>query len=253
MVLKAEKEAIIKDLKKTRDGLNVAIKESADFKSELIIEKSKVSKLLVQISKMDANLNTILNCRREIDRLNRVVTALKQDKLQLIKSNQEYKSQRDSTIFMLGNVIRFGDTLLKTNISLKKEIKKEAVILVNNFKVYPINVSKKGNVLHTVNANKVNYLRINFVVSGSKAATPCLKKYFIQIIDFEGNVFGDKLAAKFGNSILFYSAAPTEINFVDKNVEVEQFIPGTGLRKGTYFVNVYDEDLLVSKASFTLI
>ena len=252
-ILKTEKQQIITDLKKANERLDVAIRENTDLKLDLVLEKNKITGLLDQIRNTDVNLKAILKYKREIERLNQVVFALKKDKLQLIKSNQEYKNQRDSTIMILGSAIKFSDTLIKKNIDLKKEIKKENTISVYNLKVFPINISKKGNVLHTVNANKVNSLRINFMVSGNNFAEPCVKKYYIQVIDFDGNVFGEKLVKKFDNSILFYNVASTEVNFVNKNVDVIQVIPGRDFKKGTYFVNIFDQDELVSKASFTLI
>ncbi len=38
----------------------------------------------------------------------------------------------------------------------------------------------------------------------------------------------------------------------NKTVQVSRDLPGKDFAKGTYFVNVFDQDLLVSKTSFML-
>ena len=44
----------------------------------------------------------------------------------------------------------------------------------------------------------------------------------------------------------------TNVKYANKTVDVSEDLPGKDFAKGTYFVNVFDKDELVSKTSFTL-
>ena len=253
MVLVHQKQKLITDLLVTRDRLDVAIKENTDFKWDLILQKNKVSKLLKDVKDADVNQNEILKYKNEIDRLNQQEILFKKNTSELIKSNQKFRKKSHNFILILADAIKFNQSHIKSNTDLKKEIVKKAPLSVNNLKVYPMNISEKGNVINTINATKVNCLRLNFMVSASKNKASRLKKYYIQIIDSRGAVFGNKLVKKFGNSFLHYSVASTKVNFANKDVDLLKLIDGKKLKKGIYIVNIFDQNKIVAKAGFSLL
>ena len=57
--------------------------------------------------------------------------------------------------------------------------------------------------------------------------------------------------ATFGENSLTYSFITT-VQYENKSVQVTENLPGKDFAKGTYFVNVFDKNELVSKTSFTL-
>lgn len=60
-----------------------------------------------------------------------------------------------------------------------------------------------------------------------------------------------KKTENFGPKSLTYSFT-TSVKYDNKTVDVSEDLAGKNFAKGTYFVNVYDKDELVSKTSFSL-
>ena len=77
------------------------------------------------------------------------------------------------------------------------------------------------------------------------------KTYYVQVIDSKNNVLGEKATESFGDKSLTYSFT-TSVKYENKTVQVTENLKGKDFEKGTYFVNVFDKNELVSKTSFTL-
>lgn len=250
--LNNEKQSIINDLKKTKKNLEIAINENAVYKSDLLVEREKVTILLDEIGKVNIDLASILKYKKEIKRLNNVVVDLNKQKQELIKSNHIYKTQRDSTILVLGNAKKYKDSLIAMNENLHaRVIRGGAKISVIDLKISPLKESENNEIKVTDKAAKTNKLRVAFTVVGNKVAYSCLKQYYVQIIDAENNVIGDGKYKKFGSSILYYSDV-FDVKYQNKMVEVRGDLFDKKFTKGTYYVNVFDKDELVSKTSFGL-
>lgn len=251
-VLTSEKEKIIIELKKSKRNLELAINENIVYKEDLLLEREKVSILLDEIGKANIDLATILKYKKEVRRLNHVVADLNKQNEDLVKSNLRYKTQRDSTILILGNAKRYRDSLIAMNENLHaKIIKNGAKISVIDLKVNGLSQNKNNETKVTDKARKTNKLRVDFTVIGNKIANTCMKKYYIQIIDAENNVVGDGKYKKFGSSVLYYSDV-LEVQYQNKTVEVQRDLSDKNFAKGTYFANIFDNDELVSKTSFCL-
>ena len=94
-------------------------------------------------------------------------------------------------------------------------------------------------------------LRVSFTIAENSVAKSGDKNYYIQIIDSKNNVLGEKATVVFSSQTLTYSFIST-VKFENKTVQVQQELSGKDFEKGTYFVNVFDKNELVSKTSFTL-
>jgi hypothetical protein len=250
-ILNNEKQIVIKQLIKSKDNLEIAIAENSSLKSELIIERQKVSNLLDEISMSNVDIAAILKYKKEVDRLNAVVAELFKDKLELKKSNQMLKIQRDSTILVLGNARKYNDTLVAMNENLNSVIKKGSKISVINLKTLTYKQDKSGEVLSSDKAKRVNVLKISFMVIGNKIVKPCDKEYYVQIIDSKNNILGEKRSKKFGNSILNYSYY-SPVKFQNETLEVTAELELDKAEKGVYYVNVYDKGELASEGTFAL-
>ena len=77
------------------------------------------------------------------------------------------------------------------------------------------------------------------------------KLYYVQVIDSENNVVGEKKVENFGTKSLTYSFA-TNVKYDNKTVDVTEDLAGSKFAKGTYTVNVFDKAELVSRTSFSL-
>jgi hypothetical protein len=254
IIVNNEKQLLINDLKEAKNKLELEATNSESLNSELIIERQKVSALLDEIGNSNLDISSIIKYKKEVTRLNKIVVSLREYNVKLIKSNDMYKRQRDSTILVLGNSKKYKDSLVDIKENLYKTIKKGARFLVFNLKVEPLKQQKIKEAVVTNKASQVNLLKVSFNILGNRFDKPYSKQYYIQIIDKENNIIGLNKSKKFGNSVLYYSClSEDKIEKENESVIVTEYIPGENLLKGVYYINIFDRDELVTKSTFTLI
>ena len=112
-------------------------------------------------------------------------------------------------------------------------------------------VRSSGKQIETEKANRADVLKVSFTIAENKIAKSGTKTYYVQVIDSENNVVGDKKTESFGSKSLTYSFT-TNVKYENKTIDVSEDLAGKKFAKGTYFVNVFDKDELVSKTSFSL-
>jgi hypothetical protein len=250
-LLRSEKNQIVTELARSKDSLEVEIASNSSMKSELIIERKKVTNLLDEISKSNLDVETLLKFKAEVDRLKGIVVKLSNDKIALARSNEILRMQRDSAIIVLTTSKKYNDTLLYLNEDLNRVVKKASKISVISLKAATLKQDSKGKTEITDKAKKVNILQISFLVVGSKIAKPCEKEYYVQIIDSKNNVIGDKQSKNFGVKVLDYSFI-SPVKFQNETLEVTADLEIDNAEKGTYYVNVFDKSDLASKTTFEL-
>ena len=250
--LTEQKNTIIKELQISKDSLEIAISENSSLKTDLIIERQKVTNLLNEIKDNTVDVVSIIKYKEEVNRLKGVVASLTKDKVELKLKNDILKVQRDSTILVLANAKESNEKLASMNdYYVNKVLNKDPKISVVNLKAIPFKQSKKGEITETDKASKVNLLEISFVVIGNKRQINCDKNYYVQIIDSKNNVIGENKVKKFGEQILNYSYE-SPVKFKNESLEVTAQLDVENIGKGNYVVNVFDNNELASKMSFAL-
>ncbi|EOG6906343.1 hypothetical protein ACLH3U_000573, partial [Flavobacterium psychrophilum] len=235
----------------SKDSLELAISENSLLKTDLIIERQKVTNLLDEINNTNIDLASLIKYKTEINRLKNIVASLTKEKLQLKKNNELLKIQRDSTILVLTQSKKYNDTLVAMNEDLNRVIRKGSKISIINLKTSTLKQTKSGDLESTDKASRVNLLQITFMVVGNKITKPCEKEYYVQIIDSKNNIIGEKNTKNFGVMILNYSYYSL-VKFKNESLEVTAEITLENIKKGNYFVNVFDKYNLVSKTTFAL-
>ena len=249
--LTAEKNRILKELNISKDSLEIAISENSSLKTELIIERQKVSNLIDEIEGNTLDVSTLLKYKAELNRLKNVVAVLQKDKKDLALRNDLLKIQRDSTILVLSNAKSYNEKLAHMNEHLHKNVKKGSKISVINLKTIPYRQKSVGKMELTDKASKVDVLQVVFTVVGSKITRAQDKEYYVQIIDESNHVMGDIKKKSWGTTSIEYSYE-VPVKFYNESMEVTADLEMINLKKGNYFVSVFDKDELASKTSFAL-
>jgi len=169
----------------------------------------------------------------------------------LKKENTTLTTQRDSTVMVLGESKKYNEVLIGQNEELSKTVEIASKLNVSNLKTAAYKLRSSGKQIETEKARKADVLKISFTIAENKVAKQGDKTYYVQVIDSKNNVLGEKKTESFGSETLTYSFATT-VKYENKSVEVTQDLPGSNFEKGTYFVNVFDKNELVSKSSFSL-
>jgi cell division protein FtsB len=247
----SEKESIMKDLEALKTTYDAAIAENTSMSQELIKERDKVINLMADLKKSNGDVASLAKFKTQFVKLQGEMKILLAENEGLKKQNTTLTIQRDSTVVVLGESRKYNEVLVGQNADLSKTVELGSKLTVLNMKTAAYKVRSSGKQIETERAGRADALKISFTIAENKIAKSGDKTYYIQVIDSKSNVLGDKQTVSFGDKSLSYSFT-TNVKYENKTVQVSEDLSGKDFAKGTYFVNVFDKDELVSKTSFTL-
>ena len=243
-----EKESVMKDLQELKATYDAAIAENTSMSDELIQERDKVVALMDDLNKSKGDVSKY---RNQVQGMQAKMKTLVAENDELKKQNGVLTVQRDSTIVVLGESKKFNEVLVGQNEELAKTVEKGSKLSILNTKTAAYKLKSSGKQIETDKASRADVLKVSFTIAENQIAKSGDKTYYIQVIDAKNNVLGDKKTESFGDNTLTYSFKKT-IQYENKTVQVSEDLPGKDFEKGTYFINVFDNDELVSKTSFSL-
>ena len=247
----SEKDLVMKDLQDLKTTYDAAIAENTSMSEELIKERDKVVKLMEDLKKSKGDVALLSKYKAQYIKLESNMKALMAENEGLKKQNTVLTTQRDSTIVVLGESKKYNEVLVGQNEDLSKTVEKGSKLSVLNMKTAAYKIKSSGKQVETDKAGRADVLRISFTIAENQIAKSGDKEYYVQVIDSKNNVLGDKQTETFGEKSLTYSFI-ANVKYENKTVNVSEDLTGKDFAKGTYFVNVFDKNELVSKTSFTL-
>jgi cell division protein FtsB len=243
-----EKESVMKDLQELKTTYDAAIAENTSMSDELIQERDKVVALMDDLNKSKGDVSKF---RSQVQAMQGKMKTLVAENDELKKQNGVLTTQRDSTIVVLGESKKYNEVLVGQNEELAKTVEKGAKLSILNTKTSAYKLRSSGKQIETDKASRADILKISFTIAENQIAKSGDKTYYVQVIDSKNNVLGDKKTESFGDNTLIYSFKTT-VKYENKTVNVTEDLPGKDFAKGAYFINVFDNDELVSKTSFNL-
>ncbi|TGD59834.1 coiled-coil domain-containing protein [Flavobacterium humi] len=250
-VLMSEKDSVLKDLHAANDSLSAAIASNTSMSEELIVERDRVQKLMADVEKSKGDAASMSKYKTEAIKLRSSVDNLMKQVTQLKKQNERLTVERDSTAVVLTDARRANDTLTAHNDNLAKTVEKGSRLTILNLQTSAVKQRSSGKQVATDKASRADVLKISFMIAENLIAKSGDKAYYVQVIDSKNNVLGEKKTEAFGEKSLTYSFIAT-VKYENKTVKVEKDLSVADIQGGSYFVNIFDKDVLVSKTSFTL-
>ncbi len=250
-ILVDEKAGVMKELGELKATYDKAIAENTSMSDELIAEREKVVRLMADLEKSKGDARSLQKYKSQYLKLQNDMKGLMAQVEELKTQNVKLTTQRDSTITVLDSSRRYNQVLVGQNEELSKTIEIGSKLSVMNLKTSAYKMRSSGKQIATDKASRADILKVNFTIAENKIAKSGDKTYYVQVIDSRNNVLGEKKTASFGDQSLTYSF-PVNVQYENKTVQVSEDLPGKNFEKGTYFVNVFDGNELVSKSSFVL-
>jgi len=244
-----EKESVMKDLEQLKVTYDAAIAENTSMSEELIKERDKVVGLMEDLKKSKGDVSAY---KSQLVSLQKKMKALVAENEGLKNENKVLTVQRDSTVVVLNEAKKYNEDLVGQNNELSKVVEKGSKLTVLNMKSYAYKLRSSGKEVETEKASRANMLKVSFTIAANEIAEAGDKTYYIQVIDSKNNVLGEKQTMNFEYGKDLTYSFPVTVKYENKTVNVSEDLPGKDFAKGTYFVNVFDKDVLVSKTSFTL-
>ncbi|MBG6187606.1 hypothetical protein [Flavobacterium sp. CAN_S2] len=246
-----EKESVMKDLQELKSTYDAAIAENTSMSDELIQERDKVVNLMSDLSKSKGDVASLSKYRTQFNALQGNMKVLMAENEGLKKQNTTLTTQRDSTVVVLGESKKYNEVLAGQNEELAKAVEIGSKLTVLNTRGSAFKLRSSGKQIETDKASRADVLRVSFTIPENPIAKSGEKMYYVQVIDSKNNVLGDKKTETFGDNTLTYSFT-TVVQYDNKTVQVTQDLKGKDFAKGTYYINIFDTDILVSKTSFIL-
>ena len=246
-----EKETVMKDLQELKSTYDAAIAENTSMSDELTQERDKVVNLMNDLSKSKGDVASLAKYKTQSIALQSKMKVLMAENEGLKKQNTTLTTQRDSAVVVIGEAKKSNEALAGQNEELSKVVEKAAKLTVLNTRGSAYKLKSSGKEVVTDKASRADVLKISFTIAENQVAQSGTKSYYVQVIDSKNNVLGDKKTENFGDNILTYSFV-SNVNYENKTVDVTENLRGKDFPKGTYFVNIFDKDQLVSKTSFIL-
>ncbi|MCA6422501.1 MAG: hypothetical protein IM568_06755 [Flavobacterium sp.] len=247
----SEKENMIKKLEELNSNYDAALAENTTMSDELMAEKERVVKLIAELKSSKGDNASLRKYKDQYKVLEEKMKSMMQEVTALKNENQQLTTNLESTKVDLDDSKKYNEVLVGQNEELAKTVEKGSKLSVTNLKTASYKVRSSGKQIETDKASKTDILKVSFTIAENKIAKSGDKTYYVQVIDANNNVLGDKATISFGDTSLTYSFTST-VKYENKTVEVSEQLPGKDFTKGTYFVNVFDKGELVSKSSFSL-
>jgi chromosome segregation ATPase len=247
----SEKENMIKKLEELNSNYDAALAENTSMTDELMAEKERVVKLIAELKSSKGDNTSLRKYKDQYKVLEEKMKSMMQEVTVLKQENQQLTTNLESTKVDLDDSKKYNEVLVGQNEELAKTVEKGSKLTVTNLKTASYKVKSSGKQIETDKASKTDILKVSFTIAENKIAKSGDKTYYVQVIDANNNVLGDKATISFGDTSLTYSFT-TSVKYENKTVEVSEQLPGKDFTKGTYFVNVFDKAELVSKSSFSL-
>ncbi len=246
-----EKNAVLTNLNELKLKYDSAIAENTSMSDELIVERDKVVKLMDEVRIAKNSSKSIDGFKQKYLDLNNKMNSLIAENEGLTKMNSSLVVQRDSTITVLNTAKIEKENLVVQNTEMTKTIEVASKLTVSNLKASAFKVKNSGKQIATDKASRADALKIDFTIAENKIAKTGDKDYYVQIIDANNNIVGEKKTINFDDKELNYSFI-SNVKYENKAVNVSELLPGKDFPKGNYFVNVFDQKELVSNSSFVL-
>lgn len=247
----SEKDQVMKDLKDLKTTYDAAIAENTSMSDELIAEREKVVALMADLKKSNGDVASMAKYKKQYLALESKMKGLVAENEILKKDNKVLKVQRDSTIVVLDESKKTNKQLAGQNEDLTKTVEKGSRLAIVNLKTAAFIVRSSGKEIATEKASRADILKVSFTIAENSIAKSGDRKYYVQIIDSKNNVMGERQTERFADKTLTYSYI-ANVKYDNKTVDVINNIKADKLEKGTFYVNIFDNGVLISNTIFTL-
>ena len=253
LFLEADKAEVQKELEALVVSYNEILQDNKLKDKDLIAARDRVIVLLDSVKDYKANLSIITRYKAQ-------VRGLKNERAQLFKRadsllvvTQRLAIEKDSTTAVLNKTIKVVDSVTTANTQLFNSLEKGALIGISNLDATAIIVRKGGKIKETKRASRADKIRVCYTIAPNTLAQAGDRVLYVQVINPDNNIIGDKLNITFGQDLLTYSKS--EIVFYEnKALDVCAIVGTTGqdVLKGLYTINIFDAQRQIGSTTLML-
>ena len=245
--LEQEKQGITNELEALIVNYDTALEDIKTKDSTLTAAKTRIETLLVDVKDAKANVVLLSRYRRQIKALKseKEVLFKRIDSLQMV--NASLSTERDNTILALNESNQEVKSLSEKTQELSEIVSRGEEVKFANLKGQSLREKNSGKIIVTNKARRANKLKVCFTLTENAIASKGDKLLYLQVINPNSNVLGENKTVDFSGKSLNYSRS-INVFYNNEALEVCEMLnpEGKNLVKGTYVINLFDGEKLVS-------
>ncbi|GAA0713240.1 hypothetical protein [Aquimarina litoralis] len=252
-ILQQEKDLIESELGELITKYDNAIALNEVMDDHLLKEKQRVVVLLDSLKDYEANVALIARYRREVSKLKKERERLFKLADSLTTANAQLATDLDSTSTALSERIVFSDSLANQNSKLAEIVERGSALQASGIKAEGVRVRNSGKIVTTSRSSRAEKVRVCFTLSPNKLTEKGDKELFVQVINPENNLIGDKISVNFDDAVLTYSGR-NKVFYENDALDVCVLVDAEEgeLMKGNYVVNLFSGPRMISNTQFEL-
>lgn len=253
LFLEADKAEVQKELEALVVSYNEILQDNKLKDKDLIAARDRIIVLLDSVKNYKANLSIITRYKAQ-------VRGLKNERAQLFKRadsllvvTQRLAIEKDSTTAVLIKTIKVVDSVTTANTQLFNSLEKGALIGISNLDATAIIVRKGGKIKETKRASRADKIRVCYTIAPNTLAQAGDRVLYVQVINPDNNIIGDKSNITFGQDLLTYSKSES-VFYENQALDVCAIIGTTGqdVLKGLYTINIFDAQRQIGSTTLML-
>lgn len=253
LFLEADKAQVQKELEALVVSYNEILQDNKLKDKDLIAARDRVIVLLDSVKDYKANLSIITRYKAQ-------VRGLKNERAQLFKRadsllvvTQRLAIEKDSTTAVLIKTIKVVDSVTTANTQLFNSLEKGALIGISNLDATAIIVRKGGKIKETKRASRADKIRVCYTIAPNTLAQAGDRVLYVQVINPDNNIIGDKSNITFGQDLLTYSKSES-VFYENQALDVCAIVgtAGQDVLKGLYTINIFDAQRQIGSTTLML-
>ena len=253
LVLEADKAEVQKELEALVVSYNEILKDNELKDKDLIAARDRILVLLDSVKGYKANLSLISRYKAQVRGLKNERTKLFKRADSLLVITQRLTVEKDSTTAVLNQTIKAVDSVTIANTQMSKSLEKGALIGITNLDATAIIVRKGGKIKQTKRSSRADKIKVCYTIAPNMLAQAGDRLFYVQVMNPDNNVIGDKSSITFGQDLLTYSKSAS-VFYENQALEVCAIVDGSSqeLVKGLYNITVFDAGRQIGTTTLVL-
>ncbi|MDE0773838.1 MAG: hypothetical protein OSB17_03820 [Ulvibacter sp.] len=253
LVLEADKAEVQKELEALVVSYNEILKDNELKDKDLIAARDRILVLLDSVKGYKANLSLISRYKAQVRGLKNERTQLFKRADSLLVITQRLTVEKDSTTAVLNQTIKAVDSVTIANTQMSKSLEKGALIGITNLDATAIIVRKGGKIKQTKRSGRADKIKVCYTIAPNMLAQAGDRLFYVQVMNPDNNVIGDKSSITFGQDLLTYSKSAS-VFYENQALEVCAIVDGSSqeLVKGLYNITVFDAGRQIGTTTLVL-
>ena len=253
LFLEADKAEVQKELEAIVVSYNEILQDNELKDKELIAARDRIVVLLDSVKNYKANLSIINRYKAQVRALKNERTQLFIRADSLLFVTQRLAIEKDSTTAVLNKTIKVVDSVTTANTQLFNSLEKGALIGITNLDATAIIVRKGGKIKQTKRASRADKIRVCYTIAPNTLAQAGDRVLYVQVINPDNNIIGDKSNITFGQDLLTYSKSES-VFYENQALDVCAIVgtAGQDVLKGLYTINIFDAQRQIGSTTLML-